>query len=279
MPVRHHDDHRPGLALRQQVVRDVLARPKDGPGGLVVARAVEQVEDRVASRRVLVVARRRVDIEPAPPAQRLRAVLVDAHGAVRHVLESWSRGGSPGTSRMLVPRRAHRLDGRVGRVEGREPVDGEAVAVEVGVERADGDRSRSRRSSCVIALVPPPHSPETSPPSRPGAASRNVTRRSGWNSGETRGGVKPGRPGARSLVRSSFSFPAASWACGIPGGDAEGDDDADPAEQASPSHDASSNGLDARNRLPRPSGLDPRIESMSRVPIAGTAPGCVNRVH
>src|SRR5690606_32940378 len=72
--VVHHDDHRDGLPLGDQVVEDDVDVALPVPAGLVLTPAVEQVEHRIASAGVRVVVGRRVDVGAAPLAGDLREV-------------------------------------------------------------------------------------------------------------------------------------------------------------------------------------------------------------
>ncbi len=85
--VIHHDDERSGLVRGNQVVHDQVRAPLATPPGLVLARAVLQVEDRITIAGVLVVLGRRVDEAAARGASALREVQGLAELAVRDVLD------------------------------------------------------------------------------------------------------------------------------------------------------------------------------------------------
>src|SRR5688572_7228696 len=84
--VVHDDDHRSRFPVRDQVVQNKSGAALNGPGSLVLARAVLEVEHGISCGRVLVVIRRRVDERTAPLFAHGRKVRLLAHGAMRDVL-------------------------------------------------------------------------------------------------------------------------------------------------------------------------------------------------
>ena len=83
--VVHHDDERLQAPLRDEVVGDRGREAGVRPLRLVLARAVLQVQDRVALVRPAVVLRRRVDEGAAPFPLDLREEPMLAHVPVRHI--------------------------------------------------------------------------------------------------------------------------------------------------------------------------------------------------
>src|SRR5580765_7854036 len=83
----HHDDERLCFSLRDQVVHDEASVALAAPAGFVLAAAVLEVEYRVTFAGVLVVVRRRVNVDMARLVARLRKVIQLAKLAVRHVFE------------------------------------------------------------------------------------------------------------------------------------------------------------------------------------------------
>ena len=89
--VGHHHDHRPGLLLRQQVVEDEAGAADRAPARVLVAAAVQEVEDGVL-RVAAVVARRRVDVHAPLRVERARVIPGHADLAVGNVAVGLERG-------------------------------------------------------------------------------------------------------------------------------------------------------------------------------------------
>ena len=85
MAVRHHHDHRHGLAGGDQVVHDLGRTAQVEPLVLVAATAVQQVQHRIFLVSGSLVAIRRIDAHAAVVAEGGRVPDL-GHGAVRHVL-------------------------------------------------------------------------------------------------------------------------------------------------------------------------------------------------
>ena len=85
--VFHRDDERLRFSLGDQVVHDQSGVALAAPARFILARAVLQIEHRIALARVLVVIRRRVNESVPVRVARLREVMNLAELAVRHVLE------------------------------------------------------------------------------------------------------------------------------------------------------------------------------------------------
>ena len=82
---RHHDQHRLRLAAGDEVVENHVGPTDRGPGGRVVAEAVQKVQDRVGRLRRGIVAGRGVDEEIAVVADEfvvVELVVVVVAGAV-----------------------------------------------------------------------------------------------------------------------------------------------------------------------------------------------------
>ena len=153
VPGRHHDHHRLGFLGRDQVVHDEARAANRGPRIVRIARAVEQVKDRILLRAGLV-AGRRVDVHAAELAEAFRIVRDARDGAVRHVLGFHEIGAgnihhAPGVAVRFADRRA-------ARVHHRNAVDIEVVAIGARIDRPDRDlpNRRSRPSSyrCCRAM-------------------------------------------------------------------------------------------------------------------------------
>src|SRR6185503_20346609 len=60
--VFHHDDHGPGLPLRDQVIEDEVCAALVRPRAAILPHSVLQIQDGIPSRRIPVVTRRRIDV-------------------------------------------------------------------------------------------------------------------------------------------------------------------------------------------------------------------------
>lgn len=138
--VWHHEDHRPGLVLGDEVVHDVVGAHVDDPVGVVAAPAVQEVQNGVSTM-ATVVAGRRVDLHLALGVGEVGVVADGRPGAVRnrcvvcHVVccRAGDKDITPGRGRS-GPDVAVRGIGDVYAIEN------EAVPVPVRRERTDGYR-------------------------------------------------------------------------------------------------------------------------------------------
>ena len=139
VPVGHHDDHRLGFALRDQVVHDLDGAPVGRPCVFVAAGAVQQIEDRVGDLGVFV-AGRRVDVEPAREIQRRGLVPDLRQRAVRNVVDFVQIAAGPGNDQDVLETRAVPVEAGDAAIEHRNAVDDERIGVQLGLQRADGNR-------------------------------------------------------------------------------------------------------------------------------------------
>ena len=65
MTIRHDEDHRYGLALGDEVVKDDAGAAEVLPFVLVASHSMEKVEDRILFLRIRLIACRCVDVHPA----------------------------------------------------------------------------------------------------------------------------------------------------------------------------------------------------------------------
>ena len=111
--VGHHDDHRDHLARGEQVVQDPACGAHAGPGGVVVAAAVDEIQHR-QFRVGLLIPGRRPDVQAAHFAQGLGEVEPLRDRSVRNILDiafahGQKRGllGGEGSLRVLHPHAVH----------------------------------------------------------------------------------------------------------------------------------------------------------------------------
>ncbi len=199
---RHHDDHRLRLVRRDQVVEDEARAADRGPRIVDVAGAVQQIEHGITLA-VRLVSGRRVHVHAPDAAERGRVVVDRGDRAVRHVLRvEHVRAGHDGKA---VDRGVGLARHRIARIDDRNAVDDEDVAIGAGGQRADrrvptrrrrpwsaaAARRRGRRCQGCRRDSAAPRS------ARLARESRNVTRRSAPISGDvTVGPCGPPRPGA-----------------------------------------------------------------------------------
>ena len=84
--VVHDDEHRFGLTFGNEVIHYQIHMALLEPALLVFTPAVEQIENRMAGPRIIVITRRRVNIAAAPFTRDLRVIPTLAHLAVRPVI-------------------------------------------------------------------------------------------------------------------------------------------------------------------------------------------------
>ena len=156
--VGHDHDHGLGLLRGQKIVEDEAGPADRAPARVVVAGAVEQVQDGVLVGTTLV-AGRGVEVQPAELAERARLVPGCADLAVGHVFGGLEVSLVARHEEHAVDAREPLLDHRVLGVDGPDAVHVERVAVKVGRQRSDGDRPDAL--FVLGELAPPPKSPPT----------------------------------------------------------------------------------------------------------------------
>jgi hypothetical protein len=152
---RHHDKSFGGFAFGKQVVEDEVGAADVDPAAVVVAGAVEQVQDRVPPDGAGI-AGRRVDVQTACRAGGLRAVVVDVDRAVGDVPEIVKRRGIARDLEHTGGAPHAGLDSRVMRVDRGDAVDRVGVVVNLGFQRTDGERPDTvvLADEILLALVP-----------------------------------------------------------------------------------------------------------------------------
>ncbi len=143
--VLHHDDHRPGPALRNQAVHDLRQAAEAGPRLLVGAAAGMQVEHRVAAGSRFI-AGRRIDVGPARHLQRWRGIPHQMQFAVRDArVVLVQRGCRPGDDEDARQALAVAVAVDIGGIERPNAVHRERVLPEFGRERPDRRRPDTLR--------------------------------------------------------------------------------------------------------------------------------------
>ena len=138
--VGHHDDHRDGLTALDEVVEDLCGAAHRGPGLLVTAASVEEVQHGILDLLVLgiLVSVRGVDYHTAVDAEQ-RAVI--PHRGQRAAMLGLviSRGALAGYEDHIEVAGAVTLDTEIDRVVDGHSVHDEVVGVDLGLERGNGD--------------------------------------------------------------------------------------------------------------------------------------------
>ena len=136
--VRHHHDHRLREALLDEVVQDLGGAAHRGPGFLVTAAAVEEVEDGILGLGVLLVAVRGVHGHTAGDAQERAVIPAVGHGTVVLGLII-VLGALAGDEQHVQVAGAVALDLVVQRVVDGDAVHDEVVGVDFRFRGVDGD--------------------------------------------------------------------------------------------------------------------------------------------
>ena len=134
VPGRHHDDHRLGFPLRDQIVEDEARAPHRRPRIVAVPGPVQQIEHRIL-RAARFVPGRRVDLHAPERAERRRIVRDRCDRAVRHALRVHEVGARDDEEAPHVVVGFAR--GRVARIDRRHAVHVEVVAIGAGIDRPD----------------------------------------------------------------------------------------------------------------------------------------------
>ena len=137
MAVGHHDDHRLGLALGDQVVHDLAGASEYDPLVLVAAAAVKQVEHGIALVAVLI-AVGGVDVHAPVLAYAVGVVPARGEGSVGDVLHGVEVSLSAAYEEHVVHGSEVTVYVGVVGVDGGDAVNHEHIAVELGLQRLGG---------------------------------------------------------------------------------------------------------------------------------------------
>src|SRR5581483_4675443 len=119
---RHHDKHRLGFALGNQVIHDDVGAADRAPSTGIVAVAVKQVEHRIALLGVRVIARRSVNVVIAIIIRYSRSIEVTMNLAVWHIIQlPWERWRSGHMDHVLVAEEI-RLEQMVVRIDAADAI-------------------------------------------------------------------------------------------------------------------------------------------------------------
>ena len=148
--IGHHDQHRHGSAVRQQIIGNHVCAAQQRPMGIVVSRSMQQVEDGIPRGSLLVVTGWRVDVHSATGARGRRGIPVDAHRAVRNVSPLVVSGVPGGAGDLHIPSRALAIAEHVG-AEGIG--DAQPVHVERSVVNAGRDRPHGQAPDALFVFL------------------------------------------------------------------------------------------------------------------------------